>query len=224
MRRLLMPAGMRPASSRGSELELPPDTYLSFTPWRSSTARTWAVSSPRFFCVGMMAPKQVRLVPRPARLMPGSCITSSTAAIRSLGQMPSRRSPRSTMRITSCTRPMRSATRDSSRSTPSSELRLTSTLRITSSTRDRGGERSSMMGASMPLSLRRRIFSKRDSARPATPPRSMARATCGMPQVPLVTPNTSMPLSRHFVVTTRALCSIVSSRMLTCGPSIVFSL
>ena len=34
------------------------------------------------------------------------------------------------------------------------------------------------------------MFSNRDSPMPVTPPRSMARATCGMPQVPLVTPNT----------------------------------
>ena len=88
---------------------------------------------------------------------------------------------------------MRSAMRDNSRMMASSDCRLMSTVRTTSSTRAIGGLRSSMIGAEMPLSRSRLMFSKRDSAMPATPPRSMARATCGMPQVPLVTPKTLMP-------------------------------
>ena len=134
--------------------------------------------------------------------------------------MPSRRSPRSTIRMMSWTRDMRSATRDSSRMIASSELRLMSTEVITSSTRDSGGLRSSRIGASMPLSRRRRMFSKRDSPMPTTPPRSMARATCGMPQVPLVTPNTSMPDFRQRSTTVRALRSIFWRSMVTFGPGI----
>jgi hypothetical protein len=36
---------------------------------------------------------------------------------------------------------------------------------------------------------------------PITPPRNIARATCGIPQVPLVTPKTLMPEFRQVVTT-----------------------
>src|SRR4029078_6087104 len=88
----------------------------------------------------------------------------------------------------------------------------------TSSMRDRGGLRNSMTGASMPLSRKRRIFSSRDSPRPLTPPRSMARATCGLPQEPLVTPKMEMPAFSHQETTVRVLFSIFSRSMVTCGP------
>jgi len=101
-----------------------------------------------------------------------------------------------------------------------SELRLTSTVAITSSMRERGGLRSSRIGQSMPLARSLRMFSKRDSPMPVTPPRSIARATCGMPQVPLVTPKTSMPALAHSATTVRAFRSIRSRSMVTVGPDI----
>ncbi len=168
----------------------------------------------------MMAHVKNLVVPMPAMRTPLNSSIRSTVGIRSLGQMPSRRSPRSIISMMSWTRPMRSAMREISRMVASSDCRLTSTVRTTSSTRAMGGLRSSMIGALMPLSRKRRMFSKRDSAMPATPPRSMARATCGMPQVPLVTPNTLMPESAQRSTMVRALRSMRPRSMATCGPDI----
>src|SRR6185436_16599806 len=47
---------------------------------------------------------------------------------------------------------------------------------------------------------------------------SMARATCGMPQEPLVTPKMEMPAFSHQETTVRVLFSIFSRSMVTCGP------
>ena len=118
---------------------------------------------------------------------------------------------------------MRSAMRESSAIVASSDCRLMSTERPTSSTRASGGPRKSMIGAAIPLSRSRLMFSKRDSAMPTTPPRSMARATCGMPQVPLVTPNTLIPEAAQRVTTARALRSIRPRSIETSGPDIANS-
>src|SRR5690606_38342091 len=64
---------------------------------------------------------------------------------------------------------------------------------------------------------------KRDSAMPTTPPRSMARATWGMPQVPFVTPKTFIPAASHRVTTARELRSMRPRSIDISGPDIGLS-
>ena len=90
-----------------------------------------------------------------------------------------------------------------------------STSFTTSSTSEGGGLRNNKILQVKPLSRKRRMFSKRDSPIPVTPPRNIARATCGMPQVPLVTPKTSMPDSAHLCVIARVLASMMSKSTMT---------
>ena len=48
----------------------------------------------------------------------------------------------------------------------------------------------------------------------------VTKGTCGMPQVPLVTPNTLMPASLQRSTMVRALRSMRPRSMATCGPDI----
>src|SRR5574341_1403704 len=68
------------------------------------------------------------------------------------------------------------------------------------------------------------MFSSCDSPIATTPPRSMALAISGKPQVHFVTPTTAIPWVRHNPTIVRALCSILSTSMVTYGCDMILDL
>ena len=91
----------------------------------------------------------------------------------------------------------RSRARPPSRARSRSETSVSCTVSPASSG---GGARSSQIGAVRPASRRRWAFSRRDSPSARAPPASIARPTCGEPQVTLVTATTEMPGRRSTTV------------------------
>ena len=139
----------------------------------------------------------------PAMSMWSMALTRSRKAGRSAGSMPSRRSPRSTMATTACRRPAAAAAFSSATTVSSSLSSETSVSWTVSPASSGGGARSSQMGAVRPASRRRWAFSRRESPSALAPPASIARPTCGEPQVTLVTATTEMP--GRWSTTVRAL-------------------
>ncbi len=83
------------------------------------------------------------------------------------------------------------------------------------------GMRNIITGALMPLLRSRWTLSRRESASPFAPPRSMARATSGEPQVALTTPK--MPTPAGVIASTNLLVlAVITSRsMMTEGAGMV---
>ncbi len=72
-----MPCGSLPSNSKCRELELPPEMMGMSVPKSSRKSRAISVNTPRLTSSGRMPPKQVKLVPMPAK---DSCLCRTTVA------------------------------------------------------------------------------------------------------------------------------------------------
>ena len=129
---------------------------------------------------------------------------------KSVGIIPSRRSPSSTMSRTPCIRPVYCAACESFRMTSSSVLKLVSAWAMTLSTWLSMGERISIMFADKPASRMAAIFSIRESPSELTPTPSNALAILAEPSVALVIPVTEMPCTASRLTSVCALWEILS--------------
>lgn len=130
---------------------------------------------------------------------------SSTVASTSVGQTPSRRSPRSTIRMTPWVLPCLAASTSRSRRVASSELLLISAAATTRSTSEAMGSRSSTLGRSKPFMRSR--FSMRESARKSTPPATTASTMGSRAQKHLVTAMVLILWALQTPFRVRTLCS-----------------
>ena len=148
------------------------------------------------------------MVPTPASSRCSSSFSTLTAAsvISSLSQKPSRRSPRSAIKMTLCFLPCLPASAFRASNTSISLFSESSVSLTTSSISLSIGILISINGFSMPKSFASCSCSNLDEAIYLTPPSANCLTHCGMPVVPLMTPATSIPFSAHLPTTYSTLC------------------